>query len=231
MKEALLDILFPPICLHCKKNLSAEEKSARICSVCVGRIHIHSTLFCAKCRARMPENKKICHRDMPYMLAAAVNYDGPVKDLVHQLKYRRWTSLSDIIRPIINTYIKNLALSAEDYIIVPIPLHSERLQERGFNQAELIGSMISEALRLPMRTDILERVKKTKAQAELKNYAERADNIIDAFRAAQSDAVQDKNIILVDDVYTSGATMDDAVRALRGRGAKKIVAFVLAKTR
>ena len=231
MKDALLDILFPPICLHCKNSLSAEEKSSRICGTCVAQISIHTTLFCARCRARLPENKKICHRDMPYMLAAAVNYDGPVKDLIHQLKYRHWTTLTDIIRPIIYAYVKNLALPVEDYVIVPIPLHPERLRERGFNQAELIGSIISEALGLPMAADALERIKKTKSQAELKNYAERSNNVTGAFRVKQNDAIWSKNIILVDDVYTSGATINDAMRSLREAGAKKVIAFVLAKTR
>lgn len=231
MKEALLDILFPPVCLHCIKNLSRKEKSIRLCDACIAEISVHTTLFCANCRARLPENKKICHRDTSYILAAAVNYDGPVKDLVHQLKYRRWTSLINLIRPLMNDYIKNLALSVDGYAVVPIPLHPDRRQERGFNQAELIGSVISEALGLPMRTDLLTRVKKTKAQAELKDYKDRSSNMADAFQAAQNDALRDKNIILVDDVYTSGATIDDAVRALRKAGVKKIIAFTFAKTR
>lgn len=230
MKEALLDILFPPVCLHCGKNLRAEEKSVRICGSCISKISVHTTLFCARCRARLPENRKICHKDTPYMLAAAVNYDGPVKDLVHQLKYRRWTSLSEIIRPILVSYLKNIRLPDGDCIIVPIPLHPERRRKRGFNQAELIGSIISETLGIPMRTDLLDRVKKTKAQAELKDYKERASNTAGAFEAMPDKFPADKNIILVDDVYTSGATMDDACRALAMTGAKKITAFVLAKT-
>lgn len=231
MKEALLDILFPPICLHCKKNLPSEEKAAGICGLCMTQINIHTTLFCAQCRARLPENKKICHRDTKYMLAAAVNYDGPVKDLVHQLKYRRWTSLMNLIGPMINKYIENLGLRFENYIIIPIPLHPERLQKRGFNQAEIIGLLISQTLRLPMRTDILQRIRRTKSQAELKDYNERLANISEAFRAAETDYIKDKNILLVDDVYTSGATMNDAVRALRAAGAKKIIAFIFAKTK
>lgn len=230
MKETLLDILFPPVCLHCGENLQVEEKSVRICNSCISKISIHATLFCARCRARLPENIKICHKNTHYMLAAAVNYDGPVKDLVHQLKYRRWTSLSDIIRPLLASYLKNIRLPAKNYVIVPIPLHPERRRERGFNQAELIGSIISEALGIPMRTDFLDRVKKTKAQAELKNYEDRASNTAGAFKAKPDEYLADKNIILVDDVYTSGSTMDDACRALNLAGAKKITAFVFAKT-
>lgn len=165
------------------------------------------------------------------MLAAAVNYEGPVKDIVHQLKYRRWTSLTEVIRPILNTYLKNTALSAEGYIIVPIPLHPERQRERGFNQAELIGAIVSETLGLHMHIDLLGRIKKTKAQAEIKNYNDRAINLADAFQVRKKDFLKDKNIVLVDDVYTSGATMDAAVRALRASGAKKIIAFAFAKTR
>ncbi len=231
IKEALLDILFPPVCLHCKKNLAREEKSKMLCGDCAAQIHIHATLFCAKCRARLPDNKKICHKDTPYMLAAAVNYDGSIKDLIHQLKYRRWTSVIDVIRPILDTYVKNLSLSVDDYLIIPIPLHPDRQKERGFNQAELISAVIAEALQLSMPANILTRVKKTKAQAELKNYNDRSENLANAFHVTNGEIIKNKNIILVDDVYTSGATMDDAARALREAGVKKIIAFTFAKTR
>lgn len=231
IKEMLLDLIFPAVCLHCGTELMETEKTSRICHKCLGEIRINSTLFCARCRARLPDNRKICHRDTQYMLAAAVNYDGPIKDIVHQLKYRRWTSLADVIRPILNEYIGKIDLSLENSVIIPIPLHPERLKERGFNQSEIIGSIISEISGIPMRDDLLIRSRKTKAQAELKNFQERSENMTGAFSAINSDALKNKNVILVDDVYTSGSTMDDAARALRESGAKKILAFAFTKAR
>ncbi|MEK7168252.1 MAG: double zinc ribbon domain-containing protein, partial [Patescibacteria group bacterium] len=76
IKEIIFDILFPPICLNCQKHLN--NRNGLICEKCLSLIKINNTLFCSVCRARLAENRKICHRGAPYFLAAAGNYDDPV---------------------------------------------------------------------------------------------------------------------------------------------------------
>src|SRR3989344_7065277 len=93
IKELLLDILFPPICLNCNTYLKKEEKDSALCGSCLAKIQVHNTFFCSVCRARLPENKKVCHKNSSYLLGAAVNYNESVKSLVHGFKYKYWTRL------------------------------------------------------------------------------------------------------------------------------------------
>ena len=147
LKEVTLDILFPPICLNCENSLIKEEKNHGICDICLSKITIHTALFCEVCRARLPENKKICHKNSQYLLGAATNYDEIIRKLIHQFKYKQWRKILNPLRIILETYLNNLRLDPaklKNYIIIPIPLHKNRMRERGFNQAELLGKIVSE---------------------------------------------------------------------------------------
>lgn len=231
IKEYFLDLIFPARCLHCQTHLSAPEKESWLCHTCENHIVIYTTIFCSVCGARLPENKKVCHKNSSYLLAAATKYDGPIRSIIRQFKYRGWPSLSKKIRRYLEKYLRNSALTAKNYLVIPIPLHSERLKERGFNQAELLSEEIADLMGLKMDKNILARAKKTSAQAELKDYEKRKNNLAGAFKVENPEKICRKNVILVDDVFTSGATMNEAVRTLRSAGAKKIIAFVIAKTR
>ncbi|MBU6141956.1 hypothetical protein KGO95_02435 [Patescibacteria group bacterium] len=193
-------------------------------------ITVHTTFFCAECKARLPENIKTCHKAAPFILAAVTNYDEAVKSSVHQFKYRRWTSVMSVFAPLIETYLDRCGLHESDALIVPIPLHPSRLRDRGFNQAALIARVVAHKLGAPLRPELLKRVRQTHAQAELTDWQARAENLANAFSVPDGVSFENKSIILVDDVYTSGATMRDAARALRAAGARKIIAFVVAKT-
>jgi len=131
-------------------------------------------------------------------------------------------------------YLRNLASAdfpLDSYTLVPLPLHPSREKERGFNQSELLAEIISKTFNLPLEKNILIRAKNTRAQAELTDWEERQANLQNAFTVADPENLKGKNIILVDDVYTSGATMSAAAETLHKAGAKKIIGLVLAKTR
>jgi ComF family protein len=270
LKDILLDILFPPICLNCEKTLLKEERDNAFCALCFSKIIVHTSLFCPICRARLPENKKICHKSAKFLLAAATNFDEPIKNLIHQFKYGYWTRLIKPIGNILAAYLENLTRFHlvrftrwnlvkvnigtseiqnindnsgtsdvqtlkkkifQNYIVIPIPLHKNRQRERGFNQAELLGKIISEKLNLVMRRDLLVRVKETKNQAELKNWKDRKKNLEKSFAVTAPEIIRKKNIILVDDVCTSGATIEEAAKTLKESGTRKIIALVVAKAR
>lgn len=129
-----------------------------------------------------------------------------------------------------NRYLAQLAFNFDDYLILPIPLHSKRQRERGFNQSELIASTLATQLHLPMLTDTLEKIKQTKPQAETKNIQERRANLAGCFRVTKPELVLRKNIILVDDVCTSGATLIEATNVLKQAGGRNIIGFVIAQT-
>lgn len=238
-KDAILNILFPPICINCQKHLSLSKYNY-LCDDCFNKIKLNSALFCPFCRARLADNKKICNhskKDFPfsYFLAAAGNYDDPVmRNLIHCFKYQKFEKLTPILGKIIIKYLENIKLinqsanQPKNYIIVPIPLHFWREKTRGFNQSKLIAEYIAEKLNLQL-VDALKRAKNNKPQAKSKNSKERNKNVEGIFKIINPDLIRGKNIILVDDVYTSGATISEAIKILKQNNANKIIALVIAR--
>lgn len=227
IKNIVLDILFPPICLNCQKNIGGGNKS--ICENCFSSIKINNTLFCPVCRARLAENKKICHFNGQYLLAAAGNYDDPaLKNLIHYFKYKSFQNLAPILGEILLKYIEDCRLKIENFIVVPIPLHPRRQRERGFNQAKILAEIAAKNFDLDL-IEPLKRVKYTKPQSQIKNNESRQSNVFNCFQIENRESVKGKRIILVDDVFTSGATINEAVKVLKINGAKQIIVLVLAK--
>lgn len=246
IKIIILDILFPPICLSCKSELpetaappkageprpanAGREKSGKVCQKCLGSIQIYSSFFCPKCKNRVPDQEKNCHKEIKFLLAPATDYQNQtVKNLIWFLKYHKWQNIIKIIEPIIGEYLEILNSSFQDFIIIPIPLHHDRLKERGFNQSQLIAEIFARKTNAALNAGNLKRIKATKTQAELKNINERIGNIENCFSLNSPGEIKNKNIVLVDDVFTSGSTMNEAVKILKRAGAKKIIAFVFAK--
>ncbi|MBU4348404.1 ComF family protein [Patescibacteria group bacterium] len=231
IKNIFLDILFPPICLNCEIDLQKNEIENKICNECLKSIVINSSFFCPKCKARFAENKKICHLESKYLLASATSYNNKaIKNIIHFLKYKKWKSLENIIKPIIEKYLEDINYNFEDFIIVPIPLHPDRQKERGFNQSEIIGQIICNKLNLRLENKIIQRIRYTEPQAKSKTSEERKNNIKNCFALVNSKKVKNKNIILIDDIHTTGLTINEASKTLKNAGVKKIIAFVLAKT-
>lgn len=115
--------------------------------------------------------------------------------------------------------------------VIPIPLSKDRLRERGFNQSLLLAKAVADHYRLNLVDNVLKRTKETKTQSGLKDWEERKENVKNCFALENPELIKGKNIILVDDVYTSGATMNEAAETLRANGARKIIALVIAKAR
>lgn len=211
IKNWFLDILFPVLGLP-------------------QNIKINQTLFCSVCRARLAENKKICHRKAQYLLGAATSYaDDIIRRLIWQLKYRGKTGNSAILAKLLNIYIGNCKLRIENFIIVPVPLSQKRMRERGYNQSELIAKIVSENFQLPLVSDAVSKIKDTPPQAEIDNWDQRKINLENCFAIAKPELVKDKNIILLDDVFTSGATLNEIARVLKNAGAKRLLGLVVAK--
>lgn len=228
-----LDILFPPLCLHCSAYIGKEGGGKLLCTPCESSITIHATLFCPACHARLPENKAICHtNETPaYLLGAASEYQNKaLQALIHALKYQKLQPAASLLGNILSSYIRNSNLEISNFVVVPIPLHPARERARGFNQATLLAETISAAYHIPL-THALIRIKNTEPQANMPDRAMRKKNMEGCFahNPSASHALREKHILLVDDVTTSGATIKEAVRALRSEGARTIIALVAAK--
>ncbi len=115
------------------------------------------------------------------------------------------------------------------FIVIPIPLSKKRLRERGFNQAELIAKYVAEKFNLPIVQDVLIKIKDSPKQSEAKNYKERLKNVEGCFAVKNPELIKGKNIILVDDVFTSGATVKEAIKNLKIARIKKVIVFTVAR--
>lgn len=193
-------------------------------------IKLNQTLFCPVCRARLPNNSKICHKNSQYKLGAATDYNNElVRRLIWRLKYRNKTRNVSLLGQILIKYLQNCEIKTENYTVVPIPLSVKRFRKRGYNQAALIAKHVAENLRLPLLESALGRVKDAPPQAEIGDWQTRKENIKGCFGIINPELIKGKNIILIDDVFTSGATMSEAAHQLKDFGAKQIIGLVIAK--
>lgn len=228
--NAVLDLVFPPRCAHCGAYLARDRA---LCAGCRRRIILHKTFFCGKCRARRYSARGICHKNFPFLLAAAGSYEDPaLRALIRSLKFGFVRSAAAPLGAIMADYARRLGIPRQGYdAVVPVPLSQRRLRERGFNQAELIAREAGRALGIPVEPGLLRRRRHAPPQSGLPGDARRrARNIAGCFEIAAPAAVAGRRIILLDDVVTTGATMREAAAILKAAGAKDILALAAAKT-
>lgn len=227
----LLRILFPPRCVGCGMYLTED---GALCPICRDAITLDDVLRCGRCGARLPNGKKICHFDVPYVLGAATNYREPaVRGLIHALKFSGVRISAGVLAGLMSDYasrVKDWLPAPQDAVVVPIPLGAYRFRERGFNQAELIARAFAKHYGCPL-AGALVRIKETGPQSELEDNARRKENVRGCFAVAAEYSFTGKRVILIDDVSTSGATLSEAAHTLVAAGARKIIALVAARAR
>lgn len=164
----------------------------------------------------------------------AGRYDWALREAVRQLKYRKRKELAEPLANLLYKKFKEIfpEIKLKNCAIIPIPLHFKKEHERGFNQAELLAQNFSKISGVEIKNGILEKIKKTPAQVEVKDKEKRIKNLEGAFSAdakkLMAYGVGRKAIILIDDVATTGATLIHAARALEKSGAGKIIGLVVA---
>ena len=222
MALSFLDLLFPKRCVSCGKF------GAYICKDCFAKIEFIQKPVCPVCQRQAVGGKTHpgCQGRLRLDgLVVATRYSGSVKKAIAKVKYK-WAY--DIAKILIDLIVVNLWKFdlASDLILVPVPLHVRRKKWRGFNQAEILAKSLSLKFNQPYG-EYLARIIETASQVGLKKD-ERKKNVKGAFRLRTGADVSGKNILLVDDVYTSGATMQEACRVLKKAGAKTVWAMAVA---
>ncbi len=232
-----LDLLFPWYCVYC----GTETKRQPLCSRCFNSISLNSGFICPSCKRRVSNPwHKPCHCSSPlYSLGTVGNYSDPIlRTIIHKFKYNTIISLINPLSELLCTFLEESRIfkflpqnkiTTGQIIIIPIPLHKTKKRIRGFNQAELLAHKIAQHFQLSYSNKILFRIKNNKPQVEIKNRQLREANVKGIFAVRNSEKIQKKIIILVDDVYTTGATMKEAARVLKQAGAKKVIGIVIAR--
>ncbi|MFQ6057611.1 MAG: ComF family protein [Anaerolineae bacterium] len=225
IKTGLLDLLFPPRCVGCR---AAGEW---LCPRCRAQIEFIRPPICSRCgrpthRARLCA---LCRRNpIPLDGIRAVAYlEGVLREAIHRFKYENLQELALPLGQMLAQYLARHPLPAE--VIVPVPLHSSRLAERGYNQSALLARRLAQKSDLPVVENSLQRVKKTVPQIHL-NAQERRENVRHAFLCVD-ERLRGKQVLLIDDVCTTGATLEACTIALRRRGASSVWGLVLARGR
>jgi len=153
-------------------------------------------------------------------------FDGVMRQAIHQLKYRNLRALAVPLAQLLNDYLTSNPVAGE--VLVPVPLHQKRLMERGYNQSSLPAQELGKLTNLPVVDDCLARRRHAPPQARTSTVDERRSNVANAF-FCRDGRLQDKQVLLIDDVCTSGATLDACARALKEAGAISVWGLVLAR--
>ncbi|MBN2466708.1 MAG: ComF family protein [Deltaproteobacteria bacterium] len=161
-------------------------------------------------------------------IRALGKYEGALETLIHGFKYRQQFAAKTVFGFLLdNCRSDDLDFCRYD-LLVPVPLHKKRLRERGFNQAVVLADLLRKKYKVPLARAVLQRTVYTPPQVQLRGDA-RKKNVRRAFKASDPAAVRNKTILLVDDVYTTGATMNECARTLKQAGASRIDGFVMAR--
>ncbi len=246
--DSILDIFFPSLCIKCGECVNGREI---ICFPCLESISLNKSLFCGSCGARLPAvasakaglpyGKKVCHFDFPYILGAATTYKNETaRDMVRELKFGFIRNTANPLAKLLISYVENICHSRaggnpviyfteNNWVVVPIPLGAKRLRKRGFNQSILIAEIFAEHFSLAVEKEGFIRHKETMPQSEMENFESRIKNTRNCFKVTAPEKFSGKNIILIDDVSTSGATFFEAADSLKKSGAKKIIALAAVK--
>lgn len=218
--------LFPPRCLLCQTRINDGE----FCAPCSRSLPFLTTA-CARCAAPLPANSPACGRCLkrPPQFDAAVavfRYAAPVDRLVLGFKYRGRLDWGRVLGKALAEQLQMLDTDTSVDAVIPVPLHRRRLRQRGYNQSLELARPVARALGLPIWVRAVRRVRPTPPQTRLA-HAQRRRNVRRAFMATA--AVSGKRLAIIDDVMTSGHTVEALARCLKQAGAKKVVVWVLAR--
>ncbi len=229
----VLEFFLPRVCVFCGRALGVEAQAA-VCPDCSALIQWVSSPQCPRCGRVFASREGpdhlcgACETDPPPFTRAqaAALYDGPAAQAIRRLKYsRRMDCLGVMQTWLRQPYCLELVEAAD--LLVPVPLHSRRLQERGFNQALLLARAFPE---VPLGPETLVRVRHTVPQTGLNSKARR-DNVRRAFAVLLPEQVKDKRVLLIDDVYTTGATVKECARVVLQAGARQVEVLTVARVR
>lgn len=224
VKGLALDLLFPPQCVGC------GAFGEFICNSCLRALPRIQPPVCPLCGKPQPQGA-LCPgcwgwRHAVDGIRSPFSFDGTIRQAVHSLKYRNLRALAKPLAHLMAQYLQLNPIPAD--VLVPVPLHRRRLRERGYNQSDLLARDISAVIGLPVDGLSIVRRTDTPPQARTTSAEQRRQNVAGAFAARQR-GLNGKRVLLIDDVCTSGATLDSCAAVLKRAGAAAVWGLTLAK--
>lgn len=235
---AMLNFFYPKTCVSCQRDI-AFDSARNLCDVCFNSIRLIDELCCVLCGAVLPDGGAHCFICKKYkrsfdLARSAVIFEGSIRQMIHALKYKQGDFLAlELSFWLAHQWLKTPEFQDAD-MVIPVPLHSRNLRERGYNQSELLARHFLRRLSktnnpLPsLQTDILLRTQTTQSQMSL-SREERLKNVQNAFEVKNKSILHQKTVLMIDDVCTTAFTLDACARTLKENGAKKILGLTLAR--
>lgn len=219
------DWLYPPVCAGCGRS------GARFCTDCLSQVEVIQGSLCAFCGKKTPRGHSVCTRCSTgeVFVDGAVSwavYGGVLREAIHALKYRQDIGLGEYFGTFLISLLKTRDWSYD--LVLPVPISVERMKERGYNQSALLSKPIAEYSKVAHSTKTLLRVKETGTQVK-RSKVERDEYLRDAFSANPA-KLKGKKVLLVDDIITTGSTINHCAKALKEAGANQVMAVAIAKT-
>ena len=229
------DVIFPPQCLGCAEILHPQNGKI-FCPACKEKIKFITGDICPVCGTIFPDSPAKnhlcgnCLENKTYFSCAraVVSYETIILHAIHQFKYGNNISVGALLASFMADFSFQDVNFTDYSLIVPVPLHIKRLRDRGFNQALILARAIAKKRQIPVNFSMLKRHKFTLTQTGL-NKTERKQNIKGAFEVSDKKIIAGKNVILVDDVCTTGATINECAKTLLKAGAQKVTVLTLAR--
>ena len=219
---AIFDFILPRFCPSCKNKLTLNEKY--ICNSCRNTfIYTDENLLLHEYERKFSESKIISD----FYPLLVFEKSSSVQEIIHQIKYQKKFLLAVELGRMLGNSIVEKKTDWKIDIILPVPLHALKKAERGFNQSFYIAKGIRQVTNFPVSQSILKRARYTESQTK-KNLIERAENMSEAFTVRNAKKINEKNILLVDDVITTGATIRECGKILLTSGAANIYAASIA---
>lgn len=224
---AFINFLFPPVCAHCKKV------GALLCAECRTDVVWVTEPICKACGHPLANSEALCafcaRKTLPLQqVRTAVYFQEPIQSLIHTFKYENAFALGQVLAEMMVHSWPHWRQPVDR--IIPIPLHKERFQQRGYNQSELLAHRVSDQLQIPLDTRTLQRIRYTQPQVHL-SARERQLNVADAFAVLANTQLIGQHVLLIDDVLTTGATLSAAAQVLLEAGASAVSGYCLARAK